>query len=151
MILLVGVGYVIGTVLNHHVSKKMNANPLIFLGNTVVIICGLIMLILQLFGIFTIWTVIIPTFFAILGTGFVFPNGMSQILKIFPAITGISVAIAAFLILLGNTIISLLVSLFHVYNIIPLALMNIVLGSCSIIVLWLLVTRKQIASGCVKL
>ncbi len=124
----------IGNFLNSNLVAKQGIDNMIRYGICIMSFSLVVMLIFGLVGILNIWVIAIPTFFAIIGTGFISANVAAKAFSQCPNMAGNAAAIYGTIQFVILSIFSGFSTLFHSNNQIPLALIMLI----PIILMWLL-------------
>ncbi len=114
--LIVGVGFMIGGILNTKLLKTPYGKNILQRAMTLALFCSLIQLTFALNHYVTISTVIIPTFLIMICVGIGFPNFYAIAISAIPELPGLSNAMVGTIILMGAVIITSILTLFHAHS-----------------------------------
>jgi len=109
-LLFVSSGYIIGSYINSLLIERIPERRVINVGLVFVNIFAFSMLLIALWGIFEIWSIIVPVFCILLSTGLVYPNCCTGCLSPFPEKAGTAGALFGCLTFIGGSITSAVVS-----------------------------------------
>ncbi len=124
----VGLGFFIGTILNPKLLKKFSVDQLIIFGGLLALLPSIILLALTFLGIYNIWIFIIPTFIAMIGIGFTFPNYYGKAVAVFTEEhTGVANALIGALILFGTVIYSIFLTRLNPHEVTTLGIVYTIL------------------------
>ncbi len=90
------VGYVVGTLLSGRHTLRLGTRRMVLLGAQLATAAGLAMLVLLLTGLTSIWAILLPMFFYMVGTGLVMPNAIGGALAPYPKMAGSASALLGF-------------------------------------------------------
>lgn len=125
--LMMGLGWFLGGLTNRLLVKRAKPKRVICIVYPLLFLAALVMCVLALCGIYNLWVTIIPTFFAFLFGGLMFPNILSVCLRLFPHIGGTASAIMGAFFVTGSGLISLIASYLPEVTQLNLSLMNLIL------------------------
>lgn len=102
--LLTGLGYTLGSILSSILVKHIRPDTLIKGGISLGLVMMSCLLIFSFLGIINLWTIILITFFAFLGTSFVYPNTAAIAIAANPSVAGTAMGFLAALLVFGISI-----------------------------------------------
>lgn len=120
--LLLGVGYLLGSVLNRFLIHKFNPLRIALYGLIAAFICSLAMVFIDALKPITITSVIIPTFILFFLCGVNYPNITTKALSLFPKSSGIASALMGSIVTIGTFIISAFTSFLKTNTQLPTSL-----------------------------
>ena len=94
--IIVGAGYLAGSVASARITVRLGHRRLVVLGGTIAVLGGGVMLALVLAGRVTAWTILVPQFTFMLGTGLLMPNAIVGALAPYPEKAGAASALFGF-------------------------------------------------------
>lgn len=119
--LILACGVAVGAFLSSKAVVRLKITHLISIGAVVMLISSTILLILSLAGQFNIYTLLIPPFFANMGSGLVVPNVIAGAMTHYKSNAGIAGASLGFLQMSASFLFSIFMSHFPANNAIPLS------------------------------
>lgn len=108
VLLLVGIAYLFGTILNRLCIRRFNADKLIVFGVMMGILASLCQTLLSLMGIFTVLSVVLPAFVVFIGIGFIYGNALASAMNLFRDIAGPASSLLGFIPMAGCAAVSVL-------------------------------------------
>jgi MFS transporter, DHA1 family, multidrug resistance protein len=137
MMLIISMGYFIGSFFNTRIIHHFPVKRAIGCGLCIVVIVSGIMTTLAIFGFMNLKVIVAPLFFTFFGMGFIFTNCIAGCLSVYPNLAGNASALWGFFAYTGGTASTFAMSLFEARTQLPLSL---VLLAQSILVLIVLIT-----------
>lgn len=122
LFLLIAVGSMSGAIICHRLLNVICLKTIIFVGASVMLSASTALLFLSLSGIFTIWSIVIPMFFASLAGGMIFPNCATGAMTHYKTMAGIAGAGFGCMQMLTNFAFSSLISHLSTKSPIPLSI-----------------------------
>ncbi|OGT29929.1 MAG: hypothetical protein A3E87_09325 [Gammaproteobacteria bacterium RIFCSPHIGHO2_12_FULL_35_23] len=135
LILIVGVAYTVGTFLNGLLLNYYQTLTLLKFGIILMLISALALLGFAGLGWFNITTILLATCLLQIGQGFIFANCLTSTLMIFPSAAGTVSSLFGCIVVLGIVVISALVAYFNVNSQLSLALVYLLLGFLTFIIM----------------
>ena len=132
---LVATAIALSAFINHHVIVRKGITTMIFYGICLMIFAGLLMLFFSLLHFITAWAIILPIFLFGIGSGLTFANSLAGAFQPFPHIAGSAGALFGCLQVIGASMASALMTLLHVHNQLPLAIVLSCLGVVALFAL----------------
>ncbi len=117
--------------INSRLVAKKGINYMVNLGNLLMLLSGITMLTLALFGLINVWVIMIPMVFFSMGCGCTFANAFAGAFHPFPHMAGSAGALYGCLQILGTSLAIGIIALAHTSNQLPLAIMLFSLGLIS--------------------
>lgn len=136
-------GLMIGHLINSVLVTKLGIHKIMMASFAVMFCSGVSLMTLEMMGIFTITSVLVPTIFFIMGSGLTFANATAGAFQPFGHMAGAAGAMFGSLQVLGTTIVSFLVALQHDTNGMILAVTFMLLGIVGWLGYTLLVTPEE--------
>jgi Bcr/CflA subfamily drug resistance transporter len=132
IVLLIGLAYLIGTVMNNRLLHWISSNSIVLIGCAIMFIGSFALLAVNYFGHNdAMWTTVL-TAVTVVGTGFIFPNCYAYCLGLFPGNAGFAAALIGSVSLLGVFSVSAIIS-----HINASAMSRLIFGNISMSVLTL--------------
>lgn len=125
-VVLVASGYIIGSYLSSRLIYYLDSHRIISIGILGLLIFSVLMSILAIVKIQSLFILVIPMFFILGCSGLVYPQCISESLSPFPKIAGSAGALFGFMVFLGGSLASAIISHLSENNVIPLASMILV-------------------------
>lgn len=119
--LLIGLAYFLGCLLNRFIISYHPVHNILFYSLCSLVSIAVLMLVLVLVNKLSLTLIVVPTFFIIFGSGFVFANCMAYCLSSFRGMAGSANAIMGSLFVAGAGLTSAIASTFHQASAVPLA------------------------------
>lgn len=110
LIFFVAMGYLIGSFSSSRLVNHISVPAIIGLGCTGLFLVTLVFMLLSLSGIQNLYTLVGAMFLILLCSGLIYPQFISQCLSPFPHIAGSAGALFGFMVFLGGTVFSLIIS-----------------------------------------
>lgn len=136
-----GLFFIVGGFINAMIVERFGLDKMLTIGLIIMLIAGMVMLFFGLFHIIDTLVIIVPVIIYIVGSSFIFANAYAGAMHPFEIMAGTASAVFGFLQILGGAISSLVMSIFHSYNQIPLSI--ILLFSASIALMVQYSVRKR--------
>lgn len=133
-IVLTASGFIIGSFASSRLVEQVAFSKLIIIGIIGFLASTFVMFILAMLQVYSLFIFVIPMFFILMSLGLVYPLCISESLSPFPAIAGSAGALFGFMVFLGGTIASIIISHLPEHNVIPLAATLLVLSSLVTVV-----------------
>ncbi len=133
-IVLVASGYIMGSFASSRLVEHLPINRMIIIGMIGFLLSTIVMFVLALLKIHSLLILVIPMFFVLMSIGLVYPLCISESLSPFPKIAGSAGALFGFMVFMGGTIASTIMSHLPEHNVIPLALDLLVLSILVLLV-----------------
>jgi len=141
--LFIGLGFFLGNILNTRWMAHLSQNALIRIGLFISILASLSLLGMMLFYLFNIWTIMVPSFFVMIGIGFCFPNYYGKAVSVFTEqYVGIANALIGALVLFGTVIYSLILTTLHAHSPVTLGSVYLALSLLNYFI-FILVSLKR--------
>ena len=141
--LIVGLGYLCGTMSNRFLLKIFSQMQLINLGFFILVVAALAQLASAVFIGLTLWTLVLPLALIGYAVGFIYGNILSNCLKLFPKNVGISLATLLFLLMLYASIGIFIISSFPIMTLYSLFFISAVVILAQLYIYYFLL-RKNI-------
>ncbi len=135
--LLVGLGFFVGNSINNFLIKNFSVTNILQLGMIIMIVFSLLLLIFSLVGWVNIWSLMIPIFLIMVGSGLSFPHIYANAVSAVTKHAGVAGALIGSLILIGAVIITALITQLHAHSAVAIASVYLLLSVCCYgIYLW---------------
>jgi Bcr/CflA subfamily drug resistance transporter len=144
VMLIISMGYLIGSFSNMRIIRYFPARRMIISGLFITGIVSAIMVMLAMRGFMNLKVIVMPLFFMFLGMGFIFTNCIAGALSIYPNLAGHASALWGFFAYAGGTIATFVMSLLETNTQLPLSLLLFVQIILAAIVLITMVFRNPI-------
>ncbi|MBN2479568.1 MAG: multidrug effflux MFS transporter [Parachlamydiales bacterium] len=144
--LFLGMGYFLGNFSNQFFIKYFKPRNLTFFGIFTALFMSSILSSVSFMGFLNITVIIYPIFFIFIALGFIFPNIMSEIMELFPKISGTVSAIYGTIVILGVSFITFLVSFMKTNTQIPLSVLYVGFMAVSLILFLISIKIDKLAS-----
>lgn len=141
-IMLVSTGYLLSSYLNSRLSQKILVKKIILAGFIIFLVSSLFLFLFAFAHIFNLMTILVPMFFIFFGVGLIYSNCIAGCMKLFPHIAGSAGAIYGFLVFLGGSLASTLISHFPMRTAKPLAIIIGLQMIISLSIYWLLIHNR---------
>ncbi len=125
--LLMGVVYLLGSILNLQLLKTLTIESIISYTIIVFSFAAIISVIAAFIFPKNIWTIIVPTLLMFLGCGIAYPAGMGKALSLFRHLAGSGSAVMNLINISITSLTAFMMSFLHVENALPLALIYLAL------------------------
>jgi DHA1 family bicyclomycin/chloramphenicol resistance-like MFS transporter/DHA1 family 2-module integral membrane pump EmrD-like MFS transporter len=132
-----------GTV-NNRLVEKLGINFMLTISGCLMMLSGISMLSFAYLGGTTLLNCIVPTFIFTLGMGFTFGNCMAAAITPFTNIAGTACALVGSIQMVGGTLFSGIMAIISEQDQIPLAIVYMLCGACSLISLHIATHRVTI-------
>lgn len=140
--LFIANSYLVGGLIVNNFTEKLGMHRMLLIGMSLLICGGIIMLLCASAGYLNITTILGPSIICVIGSRIIIPNAMAGSLSYFKHIAGYASALSGGIQMMGSAFISYIVAQFHQETQLLLALVFIVNGAISIIILNLLVIKN---------
>lgn len=144
--LIVGLGYLCGTMSNRFLLKYFSQTKLITTGFILLGIATFSFLLLAIFVGLNLWTLVLPLTLIGYAVGFIYGNILSSCLKIFPNNVGVSSATLLFFLMFFATLGVFIISTLKVSNLFDLFFMSLAIVILQLVI-YLFLFRKNINIG----
>ena len=128
LILIFGAAYFVGTSINSKALQYFLSRSLIFFGLSTMLFGSIAMLVSGTTGWFDVFSITLWSAIVVMGTGFVWPNCFAIALKVFQTQAGMASALIGSLGLIGTSVLSVVVSHFHIEGENPLAIVLLIVS-----------------------
>jgi len=142
--LFVGLGFIIGSLINSKLIKKFPASFLIKTGIIISFFSALVFVLLSVIGDICAWQIMLSTFIVVLGAGITSPNYIAIAVAEHPDIAGTAIALLSALLFIGTTLVTVLLTIFHAHSATTLAGIFIVLTILCAIVFPFIRTKEYV-------
>lgn len=143
MMLLISFGYLLGTNINIRLIHRFDRNLIIKMGVFFIFIVTVLMTLLSVFGLFSVSVLVIPLIFLFMGMALVFTNCIGECLSIFPSLAGPASGMWGFLVYLGGTYATSVMSHIPEKNALPFSVSLLIQCFLTFLVLWLGPFRRK--------
>lgn len=127
-IFIVAMSFLIGALINRLLMiKSWQGNTIASLGIALICLAAIALAFCAFFNSFNIWMLLIPIMILQAGSALVFPNNSTKALQYFPNIAGKAAAVFGCSLFLGGTITSGIISVLPAQNLMPLALVILII------------------------
>jgi Bcr/CflA subfamily drug resistance transporter len=126
--LFITAALIIGGVTNSYIMPRRGTEKMLMLGCGIYIIAGFIYVVTGLLGLINIYIIMLPIIIYMGAAGIVYPNCSSGAMSIFDTKAGTAASVYNCVQMVGATIGSVMVSIYHDTNQLPLGLMFTVIG-----------------------
>ncbi len=147
---LAGMFFMVGGVINAFLVGRLGLNRMLFIGFSIMLLAGLLMLTLGLLGYIDLYVIMVPVVTFIVGSSMVFPNAYAGAFRPFKTMAGTASAIFGFMQILGGAISSFIMSYMQTYNQIPLSIALIVVPGLAFLILAFMVDKKSMDKAIAK-
>ncbi|MDF1760475.1 MAG: multidrug effflux MFS transporter [Coxiellaceae bacterium] len=147
---LAGMFFMVGGVINAFLVGRLGLNRMLFIGFSIMLLAGLLMLGLGLYGYIDIYVIMVPVITFIIGSSMVFPNSYAGAFRPFKMMAGTASAIFGFMQILGGAVSSFIMSYMQTYNQIPLSIALIVVPGCAFVILATMVNQRSMDAAIAK-
>ena len=130
--LLVGMSYLVGSILNRFLVVRIDIKKLILFGSGLLVLFVVSQFILSVTIGLTLWTLFVPLMIMGFALGFVHANTFSLCLKLFPEHAGVAAAVQASFLMLFSSIGIFVISHFTINHLIIFAIICLVLVVCQL-------------------
>lgn len=124
--LIMGIGYLIGTLLNRMLIRKYHLHHLTDVGFLILTLSTLCLFISSLIGYTHLINIVVPVFFINLSQGFIFGNILGRCLKIFPRHASMASSMQAFLLISVSTLSIFSFSHFLIHSFMHLSMLYLI-------------------------
>ena len=142
--LLVGMSYLLGSIMNRFLVVRIDIKKLILLGGALLALFVISQFILSAIVGLTLWTLFVPLMIMDFALGFVHANTFSLCLKLFPEHVGVAAAVQASFLMLSSSIGIFIISHITIKHLIVFAAICLVLVACQFV--FLLIFLRKINS-----
>ncbi len=127
--MIVGVAFLFGAYINSKIVQKLGIIKMIFIGCSLILLGGVLLLIpILFFNVLNVTVFIIPVMVSIAGISMVIPNAYAQGVSGRAKIAGITVALLSAIQMIGGSLFSGIISFAHEHNQIPLGCIFLCIG-----------------------
>lgn len=106
-------GLMMGQLLNTFLINRLGIHKMLLISFSLMLTSGIVMLTLSMMGIFNVAAICVPTLIFIMGSGLAFSNASAGAFQSFGHIAGAAGAMFGCLQIMGTTVVSFVVSMFH--------------------------------------
>jgi Bcr/CflA subfamily drug resistance transporter len=141
--LVLSTGTITGFMVNSRLVMRLGIFKMLISGIILILLCGLSMMLLGIFGFFNVYVIMIPMIFFSIASGLIASNAVASAFNAFPHIAGTAGALFGFIQMFFSFIASLVLSELHEPSQIPLAIIFISMGLIGLLILMLLKEDKK--------
>lgn len=134
-IVFVASGFLIGSYLSSRLVHYLSASRIIMIGVICLVIISIILSILAILKLQSVLILVLPMFFVLASAGLIYPQLVAESLSPFPKMAGSAGALFGFMVFLGGTIASVIISHLHENNAIPVSSMILAQAVLVLIIL----------------
>ncbi len=141
--LIIAGSYLTGGLLVNWLVSFISVRNLLFIGTSLLIGGGVLMLLAHFFDYFSVYAVLIPSAIYVIGARIIIPNAIATSMEEFRHLSGSSSALIGCIQMLGSSAISLAITNFEYKTLFPLAIFFTVLGVTSLIIITYFIKPKE--------
>jgi MFS transporter, DHA1 family, 2-module integral membrane pump EmrD len=133
LILIVGLFYSFGTLVNSQLLKHFTLKHILVWGVALTLLSGIVLWLVDTLSFFSVSSILIPTFILLFGQGFIFANCLTSGMETFPERRGSASSLFACLALLGITLVTAVSAKLHIHTQLGVAYLYMVLGGVAVV------------------